>query len=337
MTQKYKTNTTQRQTTLSYRDVEKASKRLNSVTYKTPLKLSKSIADETSSNKIGLKLENLQKTNAFKIRGAYNKISQLDKTKKQKGVVTASSGNHAQGVALAAKKEGINATVIVPENTPKTKIDSIKKYGAEVILHGTVFNKAYQKAKKHEKQTGKTFIHPYNDKKVMAGQGTIGKELVQQFPELDTVFVAIGGGGLISGIGTAVKHLKPETQVIGVQTEGCGTIKQSLKQGKVYKKEHVDTIADGIKTKHVGKTALKQMKQVVDKAVYVKDKEVKTAMKKLLKTEKQVAEPAGAVALAATLNADKYGIDITDRNVAVPVCGGNIDLKKFNQLIGETQ
>jgi len=199
-----------------------------------PVDQSTTFAEKAGVQSVGFKLETFQRTGAFKIRGAYNKVSQLSREEKDRGVIAASSGNHAQGVALAANELGVDATIVMPENTPKSKIEATSGYGAEVVLAGEEYEEAYKHARKLEEDQNLTFVHPYNDQAVIAGQGTLGKEMVEQLPELDVVLVAVGGGGLISGIARAVKALKPDVCVIGVQTEGCGSAKQTLESGKNY-------------------------------------------------------------------------------------------------------
>ncbi len=314
---------------VSLDDIRDARERLNGVAKKTPLDTSSTFAELGGADSVGLKLENLQRTGAFKIRGAYNKLSQLSEEQKKRGVIAASSGNHAQGVALAAQELGVDATIVMPERTPDSKVEATKSYGAEVVKHGEVYDDSYEKARDLQEARGLEFVHPYDDREVIAGQGTLGLEMLEQYPELDTVFVAVGGGGLVSGIAAALKSLKPDVKVVGVQTQGCGTAKQTLERGTVYHREETDTIADGIETKHVGELASKHFQEYVDEVVYVSDDETAAAMKLLAEREKTVAEPAGAVAAAAVLFSDRHGLELEGRNVAVPVCGGNVDLDEF--------
>ncbi|MFB6292620.1 MAG: threonine ammonia-lyase [Candidatus Nanohaloarchaea archaeon] len=333
-TQNYATTTETRQKSgdsrlVSLEEVEEARRRLEDVAKKTPLDTSSTFAELSGAESVGLKLENLQRTGAFKIRGAYNELSQLSEEQKDRGVIAASSGNHAQGVALAAQELGVDATIVMPEGTPDSKVKATKSYGAEVVRHGEVYDDAYEKARELQESRGLEFVHPYDDREVVAGQGTLGLEMLEQFPELDTVFVAVGGGGLVSGVAVALKSLKPDVKVVGVQTEGCGTAKETLESGTVYRRDETDTIADGIETRHVGELAAEHFQEYVDEVVYVSDDETAAAMKLLAEREKTVAEPAGAVAAAAVLFAGEHGLDLSGRNVAVPVCGGNVDLDEF--------
>lgn len=317
---------------VSIEEIRAARNRIEGEARKTPLDRSSTFARKAGVESVGFKMENLQRTGAFKIRGAYNRVSQLSKQEKKKGVVAASSGNHAQGVALASKEVDVDATIVMPEGTPDSKVEAVKGYGAEVVLHGEVYDDAYEKARELEEEKDLEFVHPYNDRDVIAGQGTLGLELVEQFPEMDVVLVAVGGGGLVSGIGKAVKAFDPSVKVVGVQTEGCGTAKETLESGEVHYREKTDTIADGIETKHVGKKACEHFQEVVDEVVYVSDDQTAAAMKLLAERQKTVAEPAGAVAAAALLfNRQFDELDLEGKNVAVPLCGGNVDMEEFSE------
>jgi threonine dehydratase len=317
---------------ISVQDILNASERIADAAHFTPVDTSSTFAEKSGVNKVCLKLENFQKTGAFKIRGAYNKISQLSEEEKRKGVIAASSGNHAQGVALAAQELGVDATIVMPEGTPEAKKEATSGYGAEVVLKGEDYEESYQYARELEEQEDLTFVHPYNDPEVMAGQGTLGMELVEQFPELDTVLVAVGGGGLISGIARAVKAYRHDAKVVGVQTEGCGSAKQTLHDGEVYERDSVDTVAGGIATRKIGELSKDHMLELVDEVVYVSDDQVNAAQALLAERQKVVVEPAGAVAAAACLfNQELEDIDLSGENVALPLCGGNTDLEKFSE------
>ena len=316
---------------ISMQQIESASGRIQEVAHRTPVDRSTTFAEKAEVKSVGFKLETFQRTGAFKIRGAYNKLSQLSENEKEKGVIAASSGNHAQGVALAAAELGVHAKIVMPENTPDSKIQATSGYGAEVVLAGQEYEEAYEHARQLEEEQDLTFVHPYNDKSVIAGQATLGKELVEQFPELDTVLVAIGGGGLISGVARAVKAVKPDTRVIGVQTEGCGSAKQTLESGELYERDSVDTIAGGIATRKIGKLPKKHLEQFIDDVVYVTDKEVEAATALLAQRQKVVIEPAGAVAAAAVLFQKEHNLGLEGRNVGVPLCGANVDLQQFGK------
>jgi len=318
--------------TITINRILEANKRIRETINKTPMDTSSTFAEKSNVEKAAFKLENLQKTGAFKIRGAYNKLSQLSKQEKNKGVIAASSGNHAQGVALAADKIGAKAKIVMSKNTSESKIKATENYGAKVVLEGEEYEQAYKHAKNLEKQEELSFIHPYNDKKIIAGQGTLGLEILDQFPEVDTVLVAIGGGGLISGIAAAIKQLKPETRIIGVQTKGCGSAKQTMKSKDIYEREQVDTVAKGIATRKIGKIPAQHIRELVDEVVYVSDQEVEATSALLAERQKVVVEPAGAVAATALLYQQKYNLGLENRKVAVPLCGGNIDLKEFGEI-----
>lgn len=316
---------------ISMQQIRDASERIEGVAHRTPVDRSTTFAEKAGVDSVGFKLENFQRTGAFKIRGAFNKISQLSKEEKDGGVIAASSGNHAQGVALAASELNINATIVMPENTPKSKIEATSGYGADVVLAGEEYEEAYNHARKLEKEQGMTFVHPYNDESVIAGQATLGKEMIEQLPELDTVLVAIGGGGLISGIARAVKAVNPDTRVVGVQTEGCGSAKQTLENGEIYERDSVDTIAGGIATRKIGELPKKHLEELVDDVVYVSDKQVEATTALLAERQKVVVEPAGAVAAAAVLFQEELSLGLENEGVGVPLCGANVDLEEFNK------
>jgi len=317
---------------ISVQQIREAGERIKDVAHRTPVDKSSTFAQKADVESVAFKMENFQRTGAFKIRGAYNKISQLSEEEKDKGVIAASSGNHAQGVALAAKELGVKATIVMPQNTPDSKIEATAGYGADVVLAGEEYEKAYKHARKLEEKQGKTFVHPYNDGDVIAGQGTLGLEMVEQFPELDVVLVAVGGGGLSSGVAAAVKSVKPEARVIGVQTEGCGSAKETLENGELYERDSVDTIAGGIATRKIGELPRKHMEELVDNVVYVSDQEVEAATALLAERQKVVVEPAGAVAAAAVLFQKEHELDLGGENVAVPLCGANVDLEEFGKI-----
>ncbi len=277
-----------------------------------------------------LKTENLQITGSFKVRGAYYKISQLSDEEKAKGVVACSAGNHAQGVALAAQKNGIKATICLPDGAPISKVEATRSYGAEICLVPGVYDDAYQKALSLRDEMGYTLIHPFDDEYVIAGQGSIGLEIIDQLPELDAVVVPVGGGGLISGVAFALKSLNPKIKVYGVQASGAPSMVQSLEHDEIVCLDKVATIADGIKVKEPGVNTFEYCRQYVDQIVTVTDDEVSSAILALIEQHKLIAEGAGAVAVAAVMF-DK--LPIKGKNVVCLVSGGNIDVTILSRVI----
>lgn len=280
--------------------------------------------------KVYLKTENLQTTGSFKVRGAYYKISQLTEEEKSKGVIACSAGNHAQGVALAATKSGIKSIICLPDGAPISKVEATKAYGAEVCLVPGVYDDAYQRALQLKDEKGYTFIHPFNDENVIAGQGTIGLELLDQLPDLDAVIVPIGGGGLISGVAFAIKQLNPKIKVYGVQAQGAASMFNSVKDHEIECLESVSTIADGIAVKEPGDLTFELVNKYVDDIVTVNDDEISTAILTLMEQQKLVVEGAGAVAVAAVLF-DK--LPLKDKKVACLLSGGNIDVTILSRVI----
>ncbi len=280
---------------------------------------------------IYLKTENLQNTGSFKLRGAYFKMSQLSKEEKAKGVIACSAGNHAQGVAFAAKENEIKARICIPDGAPISKVEATKRHGAEVVLVKGVYDDAYERACELHKELGCTFIHPYDDEDVIAGQGTIALEILEQLEDLDAVIVPIGGGGLISGIAYTIKSLNPKIKVYGVQATGAMSMLNSIKSGKREQLSHVATIADGIAVKFPGEHTFDICQKYVDEIVSVTDDEISSAILALIEQHKMIAEGAGAVAVAAAMF-DK--VDIKGKNVACIVSGGNIDVTILSRVIG---
>lgn len=282
-----------------------------------------------------LKTENLQITGSFKVRGAYYKISQLSDEEKAKGVIACSAGNHAQGVALAATKNGIKSLICLPDGAPISKVEATKGYGAEVCLVPGVYDDAYKKARELEKEKGYTFVHPFDDEDVIAGQGTIGLEIIKQMRDVDVVVVPVGGGGLISGVAFALKSLNPNIRVYGVQASGAPSMVQSLESDEIICLDRVSTVADGIKVKEPGENTFKFVKQYVDGVVTVTDDEVSTAILALIEQQKLIVEGAGAVSVAAVM----FGKipDIKDKNVVCLVSGGNIDVTILSRVIKRGQ
>lgn len=282
-------------------------------------------------SQIYLKPENLQITGSFKVRGACFKISQLTEEEKAKGVVACSAGNHAQGVALAATTQGIKSLICLPDNAPISKIEATKWYGADVCLVEGVYDDAYQKALKLRDEKGYTFVHPFDDNDVIAGQGTIGLELLEQLPDLDAVIVPIGGGGLISGVAFAIKHLNPNVKVYGVQASGAPSMLNSIEHNKIERMGFVRTIADGIAVKEPGEHTFEYCREYVDEIVTVSDDEISTAILALIEQQKLIAEGAGAVAVAAAMF---NKVPVKGKKVICLVSGGNIDVTILSRVIG---
>ena len=285
---------------------------------------------EESGNKIYIKPENLQKTGAFKIRGAYNKILKLTEEEKKRGVIASSAGNHAQGVAYAARELGIKAVIVMPKTTPLIKVQSTKKYGAEVVLYGDVYDDAYQKAKELEEKEGYVFVHPFNDPDVLEGQGTIALEILEELPNTDVIVVPIGGGGLISGIACAAKQLKPDIKIVGVEPSGAASATEALKKNKLVTLPEANTIADGTAVKRIGELNFEYIKKYVDEVVTVDDYELTEVFLLLVEKHKLIAENSGVLPLAALKK-------LTDRgkNVVPVVSGGNIDVLMISSMIGK--
>ena len=280
---------------------------------------------------IYLKPENLQITGSFKVRGACFKIAQLTEEEKAKGVVACSAGNHAQGVARAATTHGIKSLICLPDNAPISKIEATKWYGADVCLVEGVYDDAYQKALKLRDEKGYTFVHPFDDEDVIAGQGTIGLELLEQLPDLDAVIVPIGGGGLISGVAFAIKHLNPNVKIYGVQASGAPSMLNSIEHNKIERMGFVRTIADGIAVKEPGEHTFEYCKKYVDEIVTVNDDEISTAILALIEQHKLIAEGAGAVAVAAAMF---NKVPIKGKKAICLVSGGNIDVTILSRVIG---
>lgn len=319
---------------VTLQDIQDARSQIQKFINTTICDYSKSATDLLGAE-IYLKLENTQRTGSFKIRGATNKIISLSDTEKKRGVIACSAGNHAQGVALSSTMNGVKSVIIMPENAPIAKIQATKSYGAEVILHGSMFDEAKEYAFKLAKEKGYVFVHPFEDAKVIAGQGTIGLELIEQIKDLDTVVVPIGGGGLISGIAIALKSLNPRIRVIGVQTELVSTMVQMFKTKKYEPlTQAVSTLADGIAVKTPSQDMFDSfISKYVDEVATVTEGEIAEAIVFLLERAKTVAEGSGAVALAAALSKKiKLG-----RKNALLVCGGNIDLNIVSSIITRGQ
>ena len=277
-----------------------------------------------------LKTENLQVTGSFKVRGAYYKISQLTDEQKKAGVIACSAGNHAQGVAISATKNGIKSVVCMPDGAPISKVEATKGYGAEVVLVPGVYDDAFNKAQELQKEKGYTFVHPFDDEDVIAGQGTIGLEILNQLENIDAVVVPIGGGGLISGVAFAVKSLKPQIKVYGVQAANAPSMFESLKKKEQITLDTVSTFADGIAVKHPGDLTFELVSKYVDEVVTVSEDEIAMAILTLMERQKLIAEGAGATAVAAVLS-DKIPVD--GKNVVCIVSGGNIDVNILSRVL----
>ena len=284
----------------------------------------------SANNNIYLKTENLQVTGSFKVRGAGYMISQLSEEEKARGVVACSAGNHAQGVALAAQKYGIKATICLPDGAPISKVEATKSYGAEVVMVKGVYDDAYKRALELRDEKGLTFVHPFDDDDVIAGQATIALEILNNMKNIDAVVVPVGGGGLISGIAYAIKHLAPHIKVYGVQALGAPSMYNSLKGGSIETLASVSTIADGIAVKRPGDNTFKMCSQYVDEVITVTEGEISSAILALIEQHKMIAEGAGAVAVAAAMF-DK--IPMKNKNIVCVVSGGNIDVTILSRVI----
>lgn len=314
---------------MDHKDVEKAAHRLKNVIHNVQVTSSQTFS-EMSDCALYLKCENRQKTGSFKVRGAYNKLAILKERENVKDVIASSAGNHAQGVAFASKCLGINATIVMPKSTPIAKVQATSGYGANVVLAGDCYDEAYAKAVELQKEKGATFIHPFNDEDVIAGQGTIAYEIFHDLPNVDMIVVPAGGGGLLSGIATYVKAINPRVQVVGVQAEGANAIVQSFAKKEHVASDKVNTIADGIAVLNPGDKTVELINQYVDQMVTVSDDEIAATILLLLEREKQVVEPSGAASLAAVLNKK---IDTKGKRVICVLSGGNIDVSFIHKVV----
>ncbi len=305
--------------------IQDAQVALRGIARRTPLDAASKIAEN-----LYIKAENLQETGAFKIRGAYNKIRSLTPEEASKGVIASSAGNHAQGIALAATKMGIKSVICMPAGAPISKVEATKKYGAEVVLVPGVFDDAARECARLSAEKGYTIAHPFNDEYVMAGQGTIGLEILEQLPEVEQVVCPIGGGGLISGIACAIKNLKPECRVIGVQSAKVPSMYEAVKAGHVVTVPDGDTIADGIHVLTPGDKTFEMVQKYVDEVVTVTEDEIAGAILALMEGQKTVAEGAGATTVAACL----YGkVDISTKKTVCVVSGGNVDVTTLSRVV----
>ncbi len=307
--------------------IKKAEHLLKGIIRKTDLIYASGFSKNTD---IYLKAENLQKTGSFKVRGAYVKIAALTHEQKEKGIIACSAGNHAQGVALSAQKNKIKSVIFIPSTAPISKIEATKNYGSEIRLVDGVYDDAYNEAVKYQKETGAEFIHPFDDIEVIAGQGTIALEILDQLPEVEAVVVPIGGGGLISGIAYTIKTLKPECKVYGVQAAGAGSMYYSIEQNKRTELPAVHTFADGTAVKMPGEKTFEICKKYVDKIVTVTDDEIATAILSLMEKQKLVAEGAGALSVAAVMF---NKLPVEGKKTVCIVSGGNIDVNILSRVI----
>ncbi len=310
-------------------DFMEARERLNTVITKTKLIHSSIFSNETG-NEVYIKPENLQRTGAFKIRGAYNKIAKLTEEEKKRGVIAASAGNHAQGVALAAQKLGIKAVIVMPKHTPLIKVEATRRYGAEVILTGEVYDEAYEYAKKLQEKEGYTFVHPFNDEDVIEGQGTIALEVLEELPDADIILVPIGGGGLISGIASAAKLKNPLIKIIGVEPEGAASALEARKSHHVVELDEANTIADGTAVKKIGDITFDYIEKYVDDIVTVSDYELMAAFLVLVEKHKIVAENSGILAVAGLKK-----LNVTGKKIISIISGGNIDVLTISSMINK--
>lgn len=311
-------------------DVVQAKRRVSAIINKTTFAFAPALSEEVGAQ-VFLKKENLQLTGAYKIRGAYNKIASISDEERAKGVIAASAGNHAQGVAYSAKEFGIQAIIVMPEATPLLKVTGTKALGAEVILHGDNYDEAYAYALDYAKENNLTFIHPFEDDAVIAGQGTVALEMLDEVNDLDIVVVPIGGGGLISGIASAIKQLDPKIKVIGVTAKGAPAMYNSFKKGSVVNSKSVRTIADGIAVRDVSEKNLKTILECVDEIVQVDDEEIANAILYLLEKQKLIVEGGGAASVAAILH-EKFKYK-KDAKIGAILSGGNIDVQMLSVII----
>ncbi len=314
---------------ITIEDVREAAKRLEEVIQETPLYRSEVFSKE-SGQAVYIKPENLQVTGAFKIRGAYNKIARLGQEERARGLIASSAGNHAQGVAYAAQLLGVKAVIVMPKPTPLIKVQATRRYGAEVVLHGDIYDEAYEEARRLEAEKGYIFVHPFDDWDVIAGQGTIGLEILRELPDCDAILVPVGGGGLISGIAVAAKALSPKVRIIGVEPEGALTLKTSLAAGKVTRLDSVKTIAEGVAVRTAGERTFETVSALVDDIIPVSDYDLQESFLLLLERHKQVAENAGVLSLAALKKLPEKGMKVVSL-----VSGGNIDVLTISAMINQ--
>lgn len=310
-------------------DIFHAAKQLDGVAVKTKL-IESPYFSSLSGGTVYLKPENLQNTGSFKLRGAYNKISQLSAAERKRGVITASAGNHAQGVAFSAQKLGVKAVISMPATTPILKVEATRAYGAEVVLYGDTFDDAYAKSLELQKEKGFVYIHPFNDREVLLGQGTVAKEIIDDCPDIDAILVPIGGGGLASGVAMATKLVNPHVRVIGVEPAGAASMAAAFSAGAVTTLPAVDTVADGCAVKTVGDLTYAFCRKYVDEIVTVSELEIMSALLSLIEKHKLIAEGAGVLSLAALPK-----LPLRGKKAAAILSGGNIDISTISALINK--
>lgn len=309
--------------------IEQAHINLRDFIHNTPFKYSHTFSQMVNCS-LYLKYENQQKTGSFKVRGAYNKITTLLETSSPPAVIASSAGNHAQGVAFAASSLGIKSTIVMPKSASIAKVAATEEYGAEVILHGDCYDDAYNKAMELQQESGAVFIHPFDDEDVIAGQGTIGLEILRDVPDIEVVIVPAGGGGLLAGVAYYIKQVNPNVKVIGVQSSGADAIVRSFYSEHHTETENALTIADGIAVKKPGYLTVSLIQEYVDEMVTVSDAEIAAAILLMLERDKQVVEPAGAASLAFVLN---NRLDLAGKKVACILSGGNIDVSFIHKIV----
>ncbi len=315
---------------LNLEKIYEAQERIKGVVVNTPLAFAPYLS-EISECEVFLKKENLQVTGAFKIRGAYNKVASLSKDERDCGVIAASAGNHAQGVALSASKFNTKAVIVMPESTPLTKVNGVKHFGAEVILHGANYDEAYAYAKEYGEQNSMTFVHPFEDEAVIAGQGTVALEILEKCSDLDAIVIPIGGGGLIAGMSEAIKSINSKIEIIGIAASGAPAFKDSFEKKTPVDSTSVRTIADGIAVRDTSSVTLAYALKNVDKIISVDDEEIASAILYLLEKQKLVVEGAGAVGVAALLH-NKIE-NIKGKKIALVLSGGNMDVTLLSVII----
>lgn len=315
---------------LSIDKIYKAKERIKGVTVNTPFSFAPMLS-EISGCEVYLKKENLQVTGAFKLRGAYNKIASLSDEQRACGVIAASAGNHAQGVAMSALKFGIKAVIVMPDATPLTKVNGVKHFGAEVILAGTNYDEAYAFAREYGEKNSLTFVHPFEDEEVMAGQGTVALEILEKCQNLDAIIIPVGGGGLISGMAKAIKSINPDIEVIGVSAVGAPAMKNSFQAKTPIDSTNVRTIADGIAVRDTSPITLEYILENVDSFISVDDEEIASAILYLLESQKLVVEGAGATGVAAVLHGKLERFK--GKKIATVLSGGNVDVTLLSVII----
>jgi threonine dehydratase len=311
------------------KEIEQAAERLLNVVKKTPLIKSDYYSSDYGCE-VWLKPENLQTTGSFKIRGAYNKIASLEKEELKRGIISASAGNHAQGVAFSAERKSTKATIVMPGITPLLKIEATKAYGAEVVLHGDSYDESFKEAKELAKQKDKVFIHPFDDYRVLCGQGTVAKEILEELPDADEIVCPIGGGGLVAGILLYAKAMNPKVRIIGVIPEGSPAIKHSLEKGKVQREQAIYTCAEGVAVKQPGDLCFAIIRDYLDELVTVSERDIMENILLMMEKHKLVAEAAGVLALAGARKRARAG-----RKIVCVISGGNIDTVTISSVVNQ--